>query len=90
MERLVEEPSGGAPVSARVRGRRLAGSARAETGGEAVVRPLEAHLAEFPATARRRRVGLDPDGRPAQRDVEAAVGEGRAVMVVGSEVPKAC
>ena len=50
----------------------------------------EAYLAEFPATARRRRVGLDPDGRPAQRDVEAAFGEGRAVMVVGSEVPKAC
>jgi hypothetical protein len=51
---------------------------------------LEAYLAEFPATARRYRVGLDADGRPAQRDVEVAVGEGRAVMVVGPEVPKAC
>ena len=48
---------GGTPVTARVRGRRLAGSARSEAGGEAVVRALDAYLAAFTATARRYGVG---------------------------------
>jgi len=73
---------GGAPVAARVRGRRVRGSARAETNGDAVVKALDAFLTEFPATAGRYGVGLDADGRPNPRDVEAAIGEGRAVMVV--------
>ena len=72
----------GAPVAARVRGRRISGSAWAETNGEAVVRALDAFLTEFPATAGRYGVGLDADGRPLPRSVETVVGEGRAVMVV--------
>jgi hypothetical protein len=73
---------GGAPVKARVRGRWLPGSARAETGGGAVVEALGEFLTAFPATAGRYGVGLDADGRPNPRDVEAAIGEGRVVMVV--------
>ncbi len=73
---------GGAPVAAWARGRRLAGSARAETGGDTVPRALGAFLAEFPATAGRYGVGLDAGGRPLARDVEAAVRDGSAVMVV--------
>ena len=72
---------GGAPVTARVRGRRISGSAWAETNGDAVVRGLDAFLTEFPATAGRYGVGLDADGSLPQ-SVEAAVGEGRAVMVL--------
>ncbi len=77
-----KNPRGGASVAARVRGRRISGSARAATNGEAVVRGLEAFLNEFPATAGRYGVGLDADGRPLAQSVEAAVGEGRAVMVL--------
>ena len=73
---------GGAPVEARVRGRWLPGSARAETGGGAVVGALGEFLTAFPATVGRYGVGLDADGRPNPRDVEVAVGEGKAVMVV--------
>jgi deazaflavin-dependent oxidoreductase (nitroreductase family) len=73
---------GRAQVTARVRGRWLPGSARAETNGDAVVRALGAFLTEFPTTAGRYGVGLDADGRPDPRDVEAVVYEGRAVMVV--------
>ncbi len=76
----------GAPVVARVRGRRLVVSARAETGGEAVVERLGAFLTKFPSTARRYGVRLGADGRPYAKDLEAAVGEGRAVMV-SLEVP---
>ena len=65
-----------------MRGRRVCGSARAETNGDAVVKALDAFLTEFPATAGRYGVGLDADWRPNPRDVEAAIGEGRAVMVV--------
>ena len=79
---------GGAPVAARVRGRRLAGSARAETGGDAVARALGDFLTEFPAAAGRYGVGLDADGRPLAQSVEAAVRERRAVMVV-VEAPRA-
>ena len=83
MERLVEKPAGGAPVAARVRGRRLVGRAWAETGEDAAaVRALGAFLAEFPGTAGRYGVGLDADGRPDPRDLEVTVGEGRAVMVM--------
>ena len=60
----------------------MPGSVRAETGGGAVVEALGEFLTAFPATAGRYGVGLDADGRPNPRDVEAAVGEGRAVMVV--------
>ncbi len=60
----------------------MPGSARAETGGDAVVKALGAFLTAFPTTAGRYGVGLDADGRPNLRDVDAAVGEGRAVMVV--------
>ena len=73
---------GGAPVAARVRGRQISGSAWAETNGDAVVGGLDAFLTEFPATAGRYGVRLDADGQPNPRDVEAAVGEGRSVMVV--------
>ena len=73
---------GGTPVKARVRGRWLPDSARAETGGGAIVEALGEFLTAFPATAGRYGVGLDADGRPNPRDVEVAVGEGRAVMVV--------
>ena len=73
---------GGTPVAAWVRGRRLAGNARAETGGYTVARALGAFLAEFPATAGRYGVGLDADGRPLAQGVEAAVREERTVMVV--------
>jgi hypothetical protein len=73
---------GGAPVAARVRGRRISGSARAETNGSAVVRGSDAFLTEFPATAGRYGVGLDADGRPLPQSVAAAVRQGRAVMVV--------
>ena len=73
---------GGAPAKARVRGRRISGSAWAETNGDAVVRILDAFLTEFPATAGRYGVGPDADGRPLPQSVEAAVREGRAVMVV--------
>ncbi len=58
---------GGAPVKARVRGRWLPGSARAETGGDAVVNALGAFLTELPATAGRYGMGLDADGRPSLR-----------------------
>jgi hypothetical protein len=57
-------------------------SARAESGGDAVVRALGAFLAEFPATAGRYGVGLGADGRPCPHDMEAAVEEGRAIMVI--------
>jgi hypothetical protein len=73
---------GGAPVAARVRRRRISGSAWAETNGDAVVRILDAFLTEFPATAGRYGLGLDADGRSLPQSVEAAVGEGRAVMVL--------
>ena len=73
---------GGAPVAARVRGRRISGSAWAETNGDAVVRGLDAFLTEFPATAGRYGVGPDADGRPLPQVLEAAIGEGRAVMVL--------
>ncbi len=73
---------GGAPVAAWVRGMQFEGIARAGTGGDTVARALGAFLAEFPATAGRYGVGLDADGRPLARDVEAAVREERAVMVV--------
>jgi hypothetical protein len=63
------------------------GIARAGTGGDTVARALGAFLAEFPATAGRYGVGLDADGRPLARDVEAAVREERAVMVV-AEAPR--
>ena len=87
----MEEPAGGAPVAARVRGRRISGSAWAETGGDAVVRGLDAFLTEFPAAAGRYGVGLDADGRPLPQSVEAAVREGRAVMfVVKPKAPEAC
>jgi hypothetical protein len=59
-------------------GRRLTGSAGTETGGEAVVRALDAYLAEFPATAGRHRVGSDADGHPAPLGVEATGEEGRS------------
>jgi len=77
-----KNPRGGAPAKARVRGRRISGSAWAETNGDAVVRGLDAFLTEFPATAGRYGVGPDADGRPLPQSVEAAVREGRAVMVV--------
>jgi hypothetical protein len=73
---------GGAPVAARVRGRRLTGSARVETDGDAVLEGLETLLTGFPGTAGRYGVGLDADGRPYRRDLEAAIREERAVMVV--------
>ena len=69
-------------AAARVRGRQITGSARAESGGDAVVRALGAFLAEFPATAGRYGVGLGADGRPCPHDMEAAVEEGRAIMVI--------
>lgn len=63
----------------------------AETGGDAVVRGLDAFLTEFPAAAGRYGVGLDADGRPLPQSVEAAVREGRAVMfVVKPKAPEAC
>ena len=73
-------------VGQEVRGRRISGSARAEIGGDAVVRALGAFLTEFPAMAGRYGVDLDADGRPYRRDVEAVVGRGRAVMVM-AEAP---
>ena len=73
---------GRAPVAARVRGRRISSSAWAETNGDAVVRGLDAFLTAFPATAGRYGVGLDADGRPLPQILEAAIGEGRAVMVL--------
>ena len=72
----------GAPVAAWVRGRRLTGSAWVETDGDAVVEGLGVYLAELPGTAGRYGVGLDAGGRPDPQGVEAAVREGRAVMVV--------
>ena len=72
----------GAPVAAWVRGRRITGSAWVETGGDAVVEGLGVFLTEFPGTAGRYGVGLDAGGRPDPRGVDAAVREGRAVMVV--------
>jgi len=77
----------GAPVATRVRGRRLTGSARVETDEDAVLEGLETFLTEFPGTAGRYGVGLDADGRPYRREVQAAVSEGRAIMVV-VEVPR--
>ena len=65
-----------------VRGRRVTGSARAETEGDAVVEALGIFLTAFPGTAGRYGVGLDAGGRPNPREVNAAVREGRAVMVV--------
>ncbi len=72
---------GGAPVKARVRGRWLPGSARAEREGAADVEGLGTFLTAFPGTAGRYGVGLDAGGRPNPREVDA-VREGRAVMVV--------
>ena len=57
-------------------------SAGAETSGDAVVEASGEFRAAFPATAARYGVGLDVGGRPNPRDVEAAIGEGRVVMVV--------
>ena len=79
---------GGALVAVRVRGRQFEGGAWAETGGDTVARGLGVFLGEFPATAGRYGVGLDADGRPLARDVEAAAREGGAVMVV-VEAPQA-
>lgn len=76
-------------VTVSVLGERLAGNARAETYGDAVAAGLEKFLTEFSATAGRYGVGLDAGGRPDPREVEAAVREGRVVMVVvESGVPK--
>ena len=47
-----------------------------------MVRGLDAFLTEFPATAGRYGVGPHADGRPLPQIVEAAVREGKAVMVV--------
>ncbi len=71
-----------APVAVWVRGRRLTGSARAHTEGDAVVEGLGTFLAAFPGTAGRYGVGLDAGGRPNPREVDAAVRKGRAVMIV--------
>jgi len=73
---------GGAPVTVRVGGRPLTATARAETCSEAGAGGLQKFLAKYPRTARRYRVGLDTDGRPDPRDVDAAVREGRAVMIL--------
>ena len=72
----------GAPVAVWVRGKRLTGSARAKTEGDAVVEALGTFLTAFPGTAGRYRVGLDAGGRPGPREVDVAVREGRAVMIV--------
>ncbi len=73
---------GGAPVAARVQGRRLTGNARAETNGDAVVDGSGTFLTAFPGTAGRYGVGLDARGRPDPWEVDTAVRDGRAVMVV--------
>ena len=62
--------------------RTLRESAGAETSGDAVVEASGEFLAAGPATAARYGVGLDVGGRPNPRDVEAAVGEGRVMVMI--------